>query len=69
MQMAYVDVTQHAGESTQEARRRRRIELARGWRFPCLCARCVADGAPEDVSVARDESKVEESVNKFEMRG
>lgn len=43
--MAYVDVTQHAGESTDEARRRRRQELARGWKFACECSKCAADAS------------------------
>jgi import receptor subunit TOM20 len=41
--MAYVDVTQRPGESALEARRRRRQELARGWKFACECFKCAAD--------------------------
>jgi len=43
--MAYVDVTQHPGESAAEARRRRRQELARGWKFACECSKCAADAS------------------------
>ena len=73
--MAYVDVAQHEGETAEEARRRRRYELARGWRFKCECERCLAD-APEageeaeaeagDVSVEKDESKTEAAVDRVE---
>lgn len=41
--MAYVDVAQRPGESVLEARRRRRQELARGWKFACECSKCAAD--------------------------
>jgi import receptor subunit TOM20 len=78
--IAFVDVSQHAEESAVDARRRRRAELARGWRFPCMCAKCVADGAPApgaddtltaesgvaDEAEITDESKVEEIVLKGE---
>ena len=69
--MAYVDITQHEGESAEEARRRRRYELARGWRFKCECARCTTEAgegaeADADVGVSQDESKVEASVERFE---
>ncbi|KIM63614.1 hypothetical protein SCLCIDRAFT_1214007 [Scleroderma citrinum Foug A] len=64
--IAYVDVSQKEGESVVDARRRRRIELARGWRFACTCERCAkeADGMDEDP--ARDESKVSDAVNRVE---
>jgi len=38
--IAFVDVTQHESETALECRRRRRIEIARGWRFACSCSRC-----------------------------
>lgn len=70
--VAFVDVFQDANESVVECRRRRRIELARGWRFPCLCERCEEEaremtveekgGAVEE----KDESKVEETMRRFE---
>ena len=41
--MAYVDVAQHEGETAEEARRRRRYELARGWRFKCECTLCMSE--------------------------
>ncbi|KAB5596319.1 MAS20 domain-containing protein [Ceratobasidium theobromae] len=41
--MAYVDVRQGPSETRLEARRRRRQELARGWRFACECARCLKE--------------------------
>ncbi|KAJ7228212.1 hypothetical protein GGX14DRAFT_412337 [Mycena pura] len=43
LSIAYVDVEQRAGESSMECRLRRRKELARGWKFPCECPRCVMD--------------------------
>lgn len=69
--MSYVDCTQHPGESAVDARRRRRMELARGWRFACACSRCTEEAAenPESVSeefLQRDESKVEETVQRVE---
>ncbi|KAI0082448.1 MAS20-domain-containing protein, partial [Panus rudis PR-1116 ss-1] len=68
--VAYVDVNQHEGETAEEARRRRRYELARGWRFKCECERCVSeqktDGNESDVEVQKDESKVEGSVERLE---
>lgn len=44
--IAFVDVTQHEGETALECRRRRRIELARGWRFACSCSRCEEELPP-----------------------
>jgi mitochondrial import receptor subunit TOM20 len=75
--IAFVDVTQHADEDETEARRRRRWELARGWRFACMCDKCLSDGAPaagsgNDEETAKDEleitdeSKVEDIVIKAE---
>lgn len=67
--MAYVDVSQHPDETPEEARRRRRIELARGWRFKCECERCLSeatDGNESDLGVEKDESKVENVVNRVE---
>ncbi|KAJ6560411.1 hypothetical protein B0H19DRAFT_1147577 [Mycena capillaripes] len=43
LSIAYVDVTQRPGESVAECRLRRRKELARGWRFPCGCSRCLKE--------------------------
>ncbi|KAI0327750.1 MAS20-domain-containing protein [Cubamyces sp. BRFM 1775] len=68
--MAWVDVSSPAGEDAGIARRRRRIELARGWRFPCECAKCVRETIAEmerekedaDLGVTGDESKVESFV-------
>ena len=65
--MAWVAVAPAAGESAADGRRRRRVELARGWRFKCECARCLGE-ALEDVArededralgVRADESRVE----------
>lgn len=70
--MSYVDVTQHENETAEEARRRRRFELARGWRFKCECAKCVAEAAhapesaaAENLGVEKDESRLESSVERF----
>ncbi|PCH41486.1 MAS20-domain-containing protein [Wolfiporia cocos MD-104 SS10] len=66
--MAYVDVSQHDIES-EEARRRRRFELARGWRFKCTCDRCEAEETGDtevDLGVDKDESKVEDVVRRVE---
>jgi len=67
--MAYVDVSQHPDETSEQARRRRRVELARGWRFKCECERCLAettDGNDSDIGVEKDESKVEGVVTRVE---
>jgi import receptor subunit TOM20 len=74
--MAYVDVTQHVDESVVECRRRRRMELARGWRFACGCSRCAeeatamtteeAQAAATESEPKEDESKMEASLERFE---
>lgn len=70
--MAYVDVTQHEGETAEEARRRRRFELARGWRFKCECIRCLAEqteGSVEtDLGVSADESRIEDAAARFDAK-
>lgn len=44
--VAFVDVAQREGETPVDCRRRRRMELARGWRFACSCARCEEEAPP-----------------------
>ncbi|KAG7447519.1 uncharacterized protein BT62DRAFT_986357 [Guyanagaster necrorhizus] len=58
--VAFVDVTQHEGESAVDCRRRRRIELARGWKFACTCQRCGEETITEsdEVATQKDETKV-----------
>ncbi|KAF8969371.1 hypothetical protein BDZ97DRAFT_1915330 [Flammula alnicola] len=70
--IAFVDVVQHADESVIECRRRRRIELARGWRFSCGCERCIEEGKTMSLEEKggasdeqKDESKVEDSVKNY----
>ncbi|KAF9478407.1 hypothetical protein BDN70DRAFT_880013 [Pholiota conissans] len=70
--IAFVDVTQHTDESVVECRRRRRFELARGWRFSCGCERCVEEGNTMTVEEKanssddqKDESKVEDAVKNY----
>lgn len=68
--MAYVDVSQHEGETMAEARDRRRKELALGWVFACACERCEEEGkklsgeSTEDVEVspAEDGANAEATV-------
>ncbi|KAK7062149.1 SET domain-containing protein, partial [Favolaschia claudopus] len=43
LSIAYVDVSQGPEEGESECRQRRRKELARGWKFPCECSRCLAE--------------------------
>ena len=43
--VAFVDVKQHEDETVEDCRRRRRMELARGWKFACVCERCVREAA------------------------
>jgi len=71
--VAYVDVSQHNNEKEKEtvieARRRRRMELARGWRFACACVKCEEEGKElsqeqkkeegNEVQEGKDESRVE----------
>ncbi|TCD70436.1 hypothetical protein EIP91_003517 [Steccherinum ochraceum] len=70
--VSYVDTAQHPDESADDARRRRRQELARGWRFKCECARCLEELQTADVAaelaefgVERDESKVERTAERL----
>jgi import receptor subunit TOM20 len=62
-----------------EARRRRRVELARGWRFACPCKRCEEEGKGLEsekveeeeeggIEDGKDESKVEESLRMLEEK-
>ncbi|KAG6334866.1 hypothetical protein ID866_4226 [Astraeus odoratus] len=64
--VAYVDVSQKEGEGITDARRRRRMEVVRGWRFPCTCERCANESDGVDEGPANDESKVSEVVRKVE---
>ncbi|EGN92041.1 hypothetical protein SERLA73DRAFT_117876 [Serpula lacrymans var. lacrymans S7.3] len=68
--VSYIDVAQHEDETTVDARRRRRMELARGWRFACPCTRCAEEaaesGQTSEESAPRDESKVEPTVSRAE---
>lgn len=81
--MAYVDVTQHHDESVAEARRRRRQELARGWKFACECSKCAADAlvqtenpsaestggkSDSDLGVPLEEAKLEAAVARVEAQ-
>ncbi|KAH7887480.1 hypothetical protein F5I97DRAFT_2072803 [Phlebopus sp. FC_14] len=67
--VAYVDVSQREGETVVEARRRRRMELARGWRFACTCSRCAeeADPTAESEGEAKDESRWSDAVLRVEV--
>ncbi|KAF9062225.1 hypothetical protein BDP27DRAFT_1336916 [Rhodocollybia butyracea] len=67
--VAYVDVAQRQDESVEECRRRRRMELARGWKFACPCERCEREGTTvgsEDEENIGDESRVEKNMQRFE---
>ncbi len=67
--MAYVDVTRRAGETAIEARRRRRYELARGWRFACECPKCTNEELStveeENLSAFTQDSKLEPQVTHY----
>ena len=69
--IAFVDVNQHLNETVLDCRRRRRVELARGWRFACGCERCTEESKSmtlsEDLSEEqqKDQSRVEDVVTKF----
>ncbi|KAG0703911.1 hypothetical protein DFH29DRAFT_914666 [Suillus ampliporus] len=64
--VAYVDVSQHPEETIEAARRRRRMELVRGWRFACSCKRCAEDGLEGESEEGGDESRVEDVVTRAE---
>lgn len=69
--VSYVDSTVHDGETIEEAARRRRQELARGWKFKCECSRCLIEVASNqekeaDLGVENDESKLEKTVERLE---
>ncbi|KIJ69854.1 hypothetical protein HYDPIDRAFT_184391 [Hydnomerulius pinastri MD-312] len=66
--VAYVDVTRREGESAVECRRRRRMELARGWRFACPCSRCAEEADSEAGSETESEPKDESRVSEVVMR-
>ena len=69
--VAFVDVTQRPDESAVDCRRRRRMELARGWRFACGCERCSEESRPitsEDglsEEQQKDDSRVEDVVKNY----
>ncbi|KAI0353457.1 MAS20-domain-containing protein [Trametes cingulata] len=76
--MAWVDVSARPDESAGMARRRRRIELARGWRFKCECPKCLQEVMEEmaeekqhdeDLGVKGDESKVESTMRYEKLPG
>jgi import receptor subunit TOM20 len=81
--MAYVDVARGPDESAVDARRRRRQELARGWKFACECSKCAADLVTTETSGAEsagkdgdndlggvplEEARVEEAVARVEAQ-
>lgn len=67
--VSYVDTTVHEGESVADARRRRRFELARGWRFPCPCERCVKEGTGAvEEGPTQDGSKVDDAQRRMDEK-
>ncbi|KAJ8087027.1 mitochondrial import receptor subunit tom20 [Marasmius tenuissimus] len=70
--VSFVDCSQHEGETTTDARRRRRMELARGWRFACACNKCIEEakelGLESGEAKGKDESKVEAAYANFEKQ-
>lgn len=68
--VAFVQVSQRPGESTAECRRRRRYEIARGWKFACGCARCsdelVSAGPTDELADMKDESKTDHAPQAYE---
>ncbi|KAI0368072.1 MAS20-domain-containing protein [Pilatotrama ljubarskyi] len=76
--MAWVDVSPRPDEDPGMARRRRRIELARGWRFKCECPKCLQEVMDEmagekehdaELGVTGDESKVESVMRHEKLPG
>ena len=81
--MAYVNVTQRPEESVTDARRRRRQELARGWKFACECSKCASDAlvptentgaenagnkSDDDLGVPLEAAKLEAAVARAEAQ-
>jgi len=70
--VSFVDTTQKEGETVLDARRRRRVELARGWRMSCPCDRCAEEAPAGDAvngtAPVQDGSKVDESLQRYEDR-
>lgn len=70
--MSYVDVTEREGETPEDSRRRRRQELARGWKFACTCDKCLTETPAavdtENLGITEDESKLEEVVARVEAQ-
>ncbi|KAI1786676.1 MAS20-domain-containing protein [Ganoderma leucocontextum] len=73
--IAYVDVAQRTDETSEEARRRRRVELARGWKFKCECERCLSEVVQDlekedaELGVEKDEAKVEQVMRHEKLPG
>jgi import receptor subunit TOM20 len=69
--VSYVDASVHDDEDVVQARRRRRQELVRGWRFACQCDRCAREAPPpsagEKEIELKDESKVEAIVSQVDQ--
>ena len=69
-----VFATHRLVQTLGEARRRRRYDLARGWRFKCECARCLEEAEAatevekeeEKLNLLKDESKIEAVVERVE---
>ncbi|KAG7097394.1 hypothetical protein E1B28_004744 [Marasmius oreades] len=69
--VSFVDCSIRDGESVMDARRRRRMELARGWRFACGCGKCIEEAKElglegGDTTKGKDESKLEAAYSNFE---
>ena len=73
--IAWVDVAQHTDETSEQARRRRRVELARGWKFKCECERCVSEVVQDlekedaEIGVSKDQSQVEDVMRHERLPG
>jgi import receptor subunit TOM20 len=68
--IAFVDVNRHPNETVLDCRRRRRLELSRGWGFACGCERCSKEEPSTrlsedlDEEQQKDQSRVEDVVQK-----
>ena len=67
LSMAYVDVSQHPDETPADAYKRRRAELAQGWKFACACPKCEEDKQPLELATEEgpeltDGSKVDQAL-------
>ena len=75
--VSYVITSKRGKDNAMEARRRRRMELARGWHFACSCTRCEEEKITLNIVVPpkgepdfppQGSAKLEPAVERFMAR-